>query len=301
MQRFLPSRSLLNRSFLNTVLFVSLAAGQAAPALAQESADDAGVSAPGPADAVQVAAPPVVAALEPAAPLPGSDLVTVAPVLKPELSVPTSYLVTGLKDDFKRLPSKFTAYSLGIGAAVALAVHPADERLAGIDGQPSRYQSFFSAGQAAGCGWAQYGGAVATFVIAKIAGNYEAQVIGADLVRAQIMTAGIVYGIKGIAQRERPDGGQYSFPSGHSATTFATATVLWNRLGWKVGLPAYLLAGYVATSRVPDQRHYASDVAFGSAIGLAAGQAVSGGDRKRIAVAPLLAPGTVGIQFAKGW
>jgi hypothetical protein len=224
-----------------------------------------------------------------------------APAQQAELSIPTSYLLTGLKDDVKRLPSRFTALTVGAGTAVALSVRPYDHELSGLDHGSSREVAFFRAGQAAGCGWAQYGGAAATFAIGKLVGSYEAQVIGADLVRAQLLTAGIVYGIKGAVQRQRPDGGAYSFPSGHAATTFATATVLWNRLGWKVGLPAYLFAGYVATSRVPDQRHYASDVAFGSGIGLAVGQAVSGGDRKRFAVAPLLGPRTAGVQFAAAW
>jgi hypothetical protein len=274
---------------LTTLLF------QASSASAEQSD-----SLPGPADAVERPAGSAVAAAGTAA-LSSVTALPSAPVQQADLSVPTSYLLTGLKDDVKRLPSKFTAFTVGAGTAVALSVRPYDHELSGLDNGTSREVAFFSAGQAAGCGWAQYGGAAATFAIGKLVGSYEAQVIGADLVRAQLLTAGIVYGIKGAVQRQRPDGGAYSFPSGHAATTFATATVLWNRLGWKVGLPAYLFAGYVATSRVPDQRHYASDVAFGSGIGLAVGQAVSGGNRKRLAVAPLLGPGAAGVQFATAW
>jgi membrane-associated phospholipid phosphatase len=255
---------------------------------------------PGSPDAVQVAS----TATEQVAP-PGKtqlqSLTLRLPSGQGESSVPTSYLITGLKDDLKRLPSKWTAYSIATGATLALAVHPSDSRFAGGDADPPKFRSFFNAGQAAGSGYAQYGGAIATFVAAKIAGNYEAQVIGADLVRAQLLTASVTYALKGAVRRERPDGGSYSFPSGHAATSFATATVLWNRLGWKAGLPAYALATYIAVSRVPDKRHWASDVAVGSAIGLSVGQAVSRSGSKRLAIAPLVAPGIAGVQVSKIW
>jgi len=45
-------------------------------------------------------------------------------------------------------------------------------------------------------------------------------------------------------QRTRPDGSDNSsFPSGHSASAFATTGVLQHHYGWKVGVPATLVAG----------------------------------------------------------
>ena len=55
--------------------------------------------------------------------------------------------------------------------------------------------------------------------------------------------------IKMAVRRGRPDGTRFSFPSGHSAVTFASATVLQQHFGWKVGVPAYAVAAYVAASR----------------------------------------------------
>jgi membrane-associated phospholipid phosphatase len=55
-----------------------------------------------------------------------------------------------------------------------------------------------------------------------------------------------------------------SFPSGHSASEFSTAAVLSRHCGWKVGVPATVVAAYVATARVKDNRHYLSDVIFGA-------------------------------------
>lgn len=60
-----------------------------------------------------------------------------------------------------------------------------------------------------------------------------------------------------------------SFPSGHSATAFATATVIANQYGNSKGAVniAYGLAALTAFSRVYDNEHWASDVIVGSAIG----------------------------------
>lgn len=40
------------------------------------------------------------------------------------------------------------------------------------------------------------------------------------------------------------------------------------RYGWEVGLPAYVLASFVAYSRVKSDYHYAHDVVAGAAIGI---------------------------------
>ncbi|HVQ13856.1 MAG TPA: phosphatase PAP2 family protein, partial [Vicinamibacterales bacterium] len=40
--------------------------------------------------------------------------------------------------------------------------------------------------------------------------------------------------------------------------------------------PMFVIAGYVATSRLTDNRHFLSDVLFGSALGMAAGWTVVG-------------------------
>ena len=98
--------------------------------------------------------------------------------------------------------------------------------------------------------------------------------------------------------RTRPDGTRFSFPSGHSATAFATATVLQRNLGWKVGIPAYGVAAYVATSRVQAKRHYLSDIAFGAAVGMVAGRTVTiGRGQSKFAVSPSVTPGGGAINF----
>jgi membrane-associated phospholipid phosphatase len=57
--------------------------------------------------------------------------------------------------------------------------------------------------------------------------------------------------------------------------TFAAATVLQRRLGYRAGIAAYAIASYVAASRLHDNRHYLSDVVFGAAMGIVIGRSVA--------------------------
>jgi membrane-associated phospholipid phosphatase len=52
--------------------------------------------------------------------------------------------------------------------------------------------------------------------------------------------------------------------------------VLERHLGYRAALPTLVIASYVATSRLHDNRHFLSDVLFGSSIGMATGWTVVG-------------------------
>lgn len=74
--------------------------------------------------------------------------------------------------------------------------------------------------------------------------------------------------LKYSVKERRPDGSDWhSFPSGHSAVSFATAAYVQRRYGWKFGIPAYALATYVAWGRVYSHKHHWWDVVTGAAIG----------------------------------
>jgi hypothetical protein len=113
-------------------------------------------------------------------------------------------------------------------------------------------------------------------------------IAGADVMRAQLLSQAYVQALKFTVRRERHNGSnQVSFPSGHSASAFATAGVLQRHYGWKVGIPATILAGYVAAARVHDNYHYLSDVVFGAAMGVAGERTITlRGGRYRISVEP---------------
>lgn len=79
-----------------------------------------------------------------------------------------------------------------------------------------------------------------------------------------------VLSMKRIINRQRPNGGKYGFPSGHTAVAFMSSTFLWKRYGWHYGVPATALAAFVGYSRAgtDDPVHYYSDVFAGAAIGI---------------------------------
>jgi membrane-associated phospholipid phosphatase len=82
------------------------------------------------------------------------------------------------------------------------------------------------------------------------------------------LTMGVTYGLKYTVDAERPNGGKYSFPSGHTSISFASAEFIRKRYGWEYGIPAYAVASFVGYSRVEANQHYTRDAVAGAAIGI---------------------------------
>lgn len=124
-----------------------------------------------------------------------------------------------------------------------------------------------------------------------------------DEIEATLLAEAFAEGLKIAVRRDRPpetDGTQsntFSFPSGHATLTFACATVLQQHLGYKWGVPTYTVASYVAMSRLHDNRHFASDVVFGAALGIVIGRSVTWHGRNFYA-SPMLLRDGAGIQLA---
>jgi membrane-associated phospholipid phosphatase len=210
-----------------------------------------------------------------------------------------SRLFSTTLSDLKQVPSKENLVILGFGAMAAGIAHPSDGRVSTSFSGASSLRSTFSPGQAIGAAAAQMAAAVATKAVGNALGNTRIEALGSDLVRAQILTQIVTQGIKFSVGRTRPDGTRYSFPSGHTATSFATATVIQKHYGWKAGIPAYAMATYVAASRVQMKRHYLSDVTMGAAIGIMGGRTVTvGRGDARFALAPAAVPGGAAVQFS---
>jgi membrane-associated phospholipid phosphatase len=83
------------------------------------------------------------------------------------------------------------------------------------------------------------------------------------------VTLCVTYALKVSINETRPNGENYSFPSGHSSSSFASAEFMRRRYGWKWGAPAYAAAAFVAYSRVESRMHYTHDVVAGAALGVA--------------------------------
>ena len=110
------------------------------------------------------------------------------------------------------------------------------------------------------------------------------------------------FALKYTVKKERPDGSdRHSFPSNHSGFSFAGATFLQKRYGWKWGVPAYILSGYVAWGRVYSKKHDAWDVIAGAAIGVGSGLLFTTKYAKKhdIALSPIVGSnGDCGIYFS---
>jgi len=155
----------------------------------------------------------------------------------------------------------------------------------------------FAPGNTGGSFLVQTGAAVGTWAVGKLTGNTEATALGSDLIRAQLVSQTIVQGIKFTTRRQRPDNSnRHSFPSGHTASAFASASVLERHFGLKAGIPAYAFATYVGLARMSANKHHISDVIMGAGIGIAAGRTVTmhiGGAKFALGVAPTQGGGAV--------
>ncbi|MEI6898858.1 MAG: phosphatase PAP2 family protein [Bacteroidota bacterium] len=150
--------------------------------------------------------------------------------------------------------------------------------------------------------------------------NKKAKETGLKGLEAYVITAVFTQVIKQTTHRHRPYqdtppdphnwdgpfswGGDYgtfgynSFPSGHSSTVFAIATVIgleyWDTK-W-VPVVSFGLAGFTALYRLAVNDHWASDVLFGSALGFAIGSMVYFNANKKLQIVPVSSTG-LGATF----
>lgn len=194
---------------------------------------------------------------------------------------PITRFLQNLTHDLRGLPSPVSAITLAVGGGSALALHAADEevqRWAAATAAPS----YTKLGSGLGSIWVEGAGAFSTYAIGKLGHNAKLTHIGSDLIRSQALNGLITYGLKVSVDRTRPDGGHYSFPSGHSGAAFTSAAVLQGHFGWKAGVSAYAAAGFVGWTRIRDQQHWLSDVAMGATIGTIVGHTIIRGHRARV-------------------
>jgi len=203
----------------------------------------------------------------------------------PHLSTSWVSLIKDSGSDFVAFPKRRSTWVLlGAGAAAALAAHPADSYVeTHIVGNKTADRAF-TLGKWVGGAEVQMGAAaglwaIGRYVVAPAADESRTNKyseVGFDLIRAQILSQAIVGGMKYSFRRDRPTGECCAFPSGHSTTAFAAAAVLERHFGYRASLPALAIATYVGTSRLVDNRHFLSDVAFGAFLGTASGWTVVG-------------------------
>jgi hypothetical protein len=137
------------------------------------------------------------------------------------------------------------------------------------------------------------------YVFGRLAKYDRVADLGWHGTEAVLLAEGMTYVIKGLAGRARPflsegkdadalyfgkgftSGNYSSFPSGHSTTAFAAAAAVtnestrwWPKSEWVIGPIMYTGAAAVGLSRMYHNRHWASDVVMGAAIGTFTGRKV---------------------------
>ena len=192
-----------------------------------------------------------------------SQAATPAPPVEPSWRT----FLPELADDVRRLPSNPFAVSITFGGIASSAAVPLDDHL--LRWEPN---DAFESGTWIGNGVVLASGTLLAFAIGHWDDEPRVKRIAADVLRAQVLSLGLAYGLKYATNRERPDhSGHDSFPSGHAAQTFASAMVLGRHLGRSAAIPAFAAATFVSMSRVNQGRHHLSDVAFGAGLGAAVG------------------------------
>jgi membrane-associated phospholipid phosphatase len=145
------------------------------------------------------------------------------------------------------------------------------------------------------------------FTAGRLSDHPRFRAITYDMLDAVIVNFGYSEVIKAAVGRERPNGeNNQSFPSGHASNAFVLATVAERHYGWKLGLPAYVIAGVVGASRIQQDKHYVSDVVAGATLGYIVGRTVvrvnsrpleKGARAASLQVSPLVGRRTRGLQL----
>lgn len=214
---------------------------------------------------------------------------------------PLTHILQNLGEDLRGLASADTARLTGVGAAGTGISSGADERLAQWEETTGR-SSYGHLGSVLGDGWVQGAAAVTTYAAGVLAREPLVAHVGSDLIRGQVLNGLITTVTKAVVQRTRPDGGHHSFPSGHTSASFTSATVLAQHFSWKVGAPAYAVAGLIGWTRVRDDQHWLSDVVAGGVIGTIVGRTVTAGhSTSGWTLTPAPASGSVGLALSRVW
>lgn len=134
---------------------------------------------------------------------------------------------------------------------------------------------------------------------------------------AYLLTATVVQTMKHAIGIKRPDGSNTkSFPSGHTATAFVGAHLLFKEYGnqnpW-IGIGGYLAATTTGALRMVNKKHWFSDVVAGAGIGIMSVEIAclllpkmhqlfgNNGKVKQLVVLPSIAKNQYGLSLSYKW
>jgi len=149
-----------------------------------------------------------------------------------------------------------------------------------------------------------FGGALAWYAVSVNNRDAKDYALAKALIEALAIND-LTTGFLQMSVHERAPNDQYfGWPSGHTSSSFAVASVMHQYYGWQVGVPLYLLSGYVAASRIEDREHNVSDLVFGAALGVVIGHSVVKGELPQLGgftILPYGGAGTGGLMMMKQW
>jgi len=119
--------------------------------------------------------------------------------------------------------------------------------------------------------------------------------------RSFLTTMAATYTLKLTVDRERPNGGNMSFPSGHTSAAFSGAAFIQMRYGWLYGSMAYAGAAYVGWSRVVTDNHYPEDVIAGAGIGIISAAIFTKPYLDKIHILPFVSQERMGMTVSITW
>jgi membrane-associated phospholipid phosphatase len=191
----------------------------------------------------------------------------------------------------------------GIGLA-PLAFRPAfrgeDPELTEDWGPSNFADNFFEAGETFGNALFPVAVAVASWGIGNAEGSQHLSKFGSDLLQSEAINGAITVTMKFSINRRRPNGGPYSYPSGHTSAAFTAAGTVYADFGRSYGIPAFALAGYVGLSRLQEGKHYLTDVVAGGILGTYVSLKLAHRENtsyKRVSISPFVSSGIVGLSL----
>lgn len=122
-----------------------------------------------------------------------------------------------------------------------------------------------------------------------------------DFAKSFSLTVSSTWILKVAIDSERPGGGGQAMPSGHTSAAFSGASFIQRRYGWKVGVPAYAAATFVAWSRVHGDHHHVEDVVVGAAIGIASTYLFARPFDRGVVITPRVGVRSYGVEVALRW
>ena len=157
------------------------------------------------------------------------------------------------------------------------------------------WEAPFDLGNFYGEGWVEGGLGLSTWALGPLLDDDRLACFGRDATESLLTSTFLVSVLKLAVDRKRPNGGDLSFPSGHSITAFCFAPVVSKYWGEGAGAVAYALATLTGLARVEGSHHYLSDVIAGATLGILVGETVVRGPEGLSFTA---APGGVGLRLA---